>query len=504
MVDLDGVVTRTAAVHAAAWKRLFDEFLAQHAERSGAPFEPFDLDRDYRAYVDGRPRYSGVETFLKSRNIEIPYGTPEDSPDLETVCGLGNRKNEYFNRHLKENGVDVFDDAVALVRQARADGLKVAIVSSSKNCAPILEAAGLSHLFEERVDGVEVARMGLDGKPAPDMFLEAAERLGVEPARAVVLEDAVSGVEAGRRGGFGLVVGVDRGGHADELLHHGAHVVSSNLAEIVLDPHPALPSALEHLEDIAHQLRGKRPAIFLDYDGTLTPIVERPDLAVLSDTMRHTIRQLAERCTVAIVSGRDRLDVEKLVGLSSLVYAGSHGFDIAGPDGFEMQHEEGAKHGTFLRQAEHELRELLEETPGVLIEPKRYAVAIHYRLVADSDFPAVRDTVDTIASRYPKLRKTGGKKVFELRPRLDWDKGKAVLWLLEALHLDTAAVLPFYLGDDLTDEDAFAALAGRGVGIFVGQPPGGTSRASYGLADPSEVRTFLERMIHVVEGPGNA
>ncbi len=485
LVDLDGVVTRTAAVHAAAWKRLFDEFLGRHAERTAVGFEPF-----YRTYVDGRPRYAGVESFLASRGIELPYGTPEDSADRETICGLGNRKNLYFRQHLRENGVGVYD--------AREQGLRVAVVSSSKNCGPVLEAAGLAGLFEERVDGLDVAGLGLQGKPAPDMFLEAARRLGVDPTGAVVLEDAVSGVEAGRRGGFGLVVGVDRGDHAEELRRHGAHVVCSDLRELELDSSPALPSALEHLNDIAQEIRGRRPAVFLDYDGTLTPIVDRPDLAVLSAQMRDTVRHLAGRCTVAVVSGRDRQDVEALVGLESLVYAGSHGFDIAGPGGFEMHHAGSAEDRSFLHDAEEDLRNVLSGIGGVLIEPKRYALAVHYRLVRDQDYPMVRDAVETVAARYPQLRRTGGKKIFELRPRLDWDKGKAVLWLLEALGLDTPDVLPFYLGDDLTDEDAFAVLEERGIGILVSESPEAASRATYGLRDPGEVRVFLERVIAIL------
>lgn len=495
LVDLDGVVTKTAAVHAAAWKRLFDEFLERHAKRTGALFQPFDIDRDYRAYVDGRPRYEGVKSFLRSRKIELPHGTPEDGPDRETVCGLGNGKNQYFRRHLEEKGVGVYDDAVLLVRKARERGLKVAIVSSSKNCGPVLTAAGLTHLFEERVDGLEVAALGLRGKPAPDMFLEAARRLGVDPTKAVVLEDAVSGVEAGRSGGFGLVVGVDRGGHDAELRQHGADVVYSNLEELVLDAPHDLPYALEHLAEIAREIHGRRPAVFLDYDGTLTPIVDRPDLAVLSVAMRDTVRRLAARCPVAVVSGRDRRDVEALVGLDALVYAGSHGFDIAGPGGFDMQHAEGERHRSVLQDAERELRDALDGIDGILIEPKRYALAVHYRLVQSQDVMTVRHAVETVAAKHPRLRKTGGKKIFELRPRLDWDKGKAVLWLLEALGLDTPDVIPFYLGDDLTDEDAFHVLEERGIGIFVGNRQEGGSRARYGLRDPEEVRVFLERMI---------
>ncbi|KPK55394.1 MAG: hypothetical protein AMS21_13665, partial [Gemmatimonas sp. SG8_38_2] len=188
---------------------------------------------DYARYVDGKPRYDGVRSFLTSRSIQLPEGDPGDRPQVETVCGLGNRKNELYNVMLDQGGVEVFDDAVAQLRRWRDLGLKTAIVSSSKNCGPVLQASGLRELFEVRVDGVETARLGLEGKPAPDMFLEAADRLGVDPERAVVFEDAVSGVQAGRAGGFGWVIGVDRvGAREAALLEHGADTVVADLREV--------------------------------------------------------------------------------------------------------------------------------------------------------------------------------------------------------------------------------------------------------------------------------
>ncbi len=230
LFDLDGVITRTATLHAASWKRLFDEYLAEHAKRTGQPFVAFDLVGDYRRYVDGKPRYDGVQSFLASRGMAIPWGSPGDPPTSETVCGLGNRKDRYFDEALRERGVQIFPEAVSLIRDVRARGLKTAVVSSSKNCAPILKRAGILDLFDARVDGVEAERLHLPGKPAPDTFLEAARRLGVAPDQAVVVEDAISGVEAGKRGGF-RVVGVDEGGHGDVLREHGADLVVSHLGE---------------------------------------------------------------------------------------------------------------------------------------------------------------------------------------------------------------------------------------------------------------------------------
>ncbi len=231
LFDLDGVLTRTATLHAASWKRLFDEYLATRSARTGEPFVPFDLAADYRTYVDGKPRYDGVRSFLSSRGIVLPWGAPSDSPDTETVCGLGNRKDGYFEEALREKGVETFPEAVALLRHAKERGLKTAVVSSSKNCAAILRRAGILDLFDTRVDGTEAERLQLPGKPAPDTFLEAARRLHVAPERAVVFEDAISGVQAGKRGGF-TVVGVDESGHGTALRQHGADLVVSHLGEV--------------------------------------------------------------------------------------------------------------------------------------------------------------------------------------------------------------------------------------------------------------------------------
>ncbi len=504
--DLDGVVTRTARVHAASWKHLFDEYLRQHAERSEEPFRPFDVESDYRHYVDGKPRYEGVASFLESRGITLPYGDPTDPPDRETVCGLGNRKNQFFRAVLKHDGVQVFDSTVALIGRLRTFGVTTALVSSSRNARTVLDAANLTDLFDVCIDGNDAARLGLKGKPEPDLFLKAVEDLGVEPGRAIVLEDAISGVEAGRAGGFGLVVGVDRSDQTMELRNGGADLVVPDLAAVHIQTRPTacchavdtLPRILDQLDELEEQLDGRQAAVFLDYDGTLTPIVERPELAVLSEDMRTTVKHLAGLCTVGIISGRDRADVERLVGLDELVYAGSHGFDISGPSGLKVEHEEGADVATVVHHAENRLRKLLASIDGALVEPKRFAVAVHYRQVADDNVPAVEAAVDRTLDGTPELRKTYGKKVFELRPRLEWDKGKAMLWVLKALGLDGPDVLPFYLGDDTTDEDAFAVLAERGIGALVGCPARDT-KARYVLDRPADVQQFLRSLAVMVE-----
>jgi beta-phosphoglucomutase family hydrolase len=233
LFDLDGVITDTAAVHATAWKALFDEFLAERAAEQGTPFEPFDIATDYVRHVDGRRRLDGVRTFLASRRIEVPEGGPDDGPDERTVVGLGRRKDRWFNAALDRDGVTVFDDGVELVRRMRQRGKALAVVSASENATPVLRRAGLLDLFDVRVTGVEASERGLAGKPAPDTFIEAARLLGAAVGASVVFEDAISGVEAGRAGAFGLVVGVDRTGSGDALAAHGADVVVEDLRTLL-------------------------------------------------------------------------------------------------------------------------------------------------------------------------------------------------------------------------------------------------------------------------------
>jgi beta-phosphoglucomutase family hydrolase len=241
LFDLDGVLTKTASVHAAAWKKLFDGFLERRAADKGEAFVPFDIDADYRRYVDGKPRYDGVTSFLESRGIELPWGAHEDAPGGQTVHALGNLKDQYFTERLEQHGVEAYEAAIALVRTLRQQEIKTAVVSSSNNCAAVLEAAGIAQLFDARIDGIEITRLKLNGKPAPDAFLEAARRVKAEPSRAIVVEDAIAGVEAGRSGHFGCVIGVDNGGRSQALREAGADVVVTSLAQVRIAVEP--PSA---------------------------------------------------------------------------------------------------------------------------------------------------------------------------------------------------------------------------------------------------------------------
>ncbi len=511
--DMDGVVTRTAAVHAAAWKRLFDAYLAGRGVREQVVYEPFDADGDYRLYVDGKPRYDGVASFLLSRGIELPWGDPSDPPDAETVCGLGNSKNDYFRSEIEEHGVRPFETTVDLVRELQAHGFGTAIISASRNAEVVLNAAGVGDLFPVRVDGLVAEELSLPGKPDPAVFVEAARQLGATPARTAIVEDAIAGVTAGRRGAFALVIGVDRSGSdAPGLLENGADVVVRDLAEVVVaeegsqaaapsigaEQRPRAAAPTISADEVVAGLEGAL-AVFLDYDGTLTPIVNDPAAAFLPTAMRPVLERLAKVCPVAIVSGRDLADVKQLVAVEGLVYAGSHGYDIDAPMNLGGRRQVGDDYTAALDEAEKALHEELDGIPRVFIERKRFAIAIHYRNVDPGDEPRVDDGVSRVAPRFANLRRTGGKKVFELRPAMAWDKGALVRWLLEQLSAASHAPLtPLYMGDDVTDEDAFRAIADDGIGVRVGDP-GETTAARYVLEDTEAAREFLEELAAALE-----
>ncbi len=273
---------------------------------------------------------------------------------------------------------------------------------------------------------------------------------------------------------------------SDEPRHNG-----TILSEYSQNPAGLLPSALEEFSSLTRALRDSHPVVFLDYDGTLTPIVSRPEEALLAEQTRQAIRHLAAHCPVAIVSGRDLRNVRALVALDEVIYAGSHGFDIAGPAGMEMVYQKGVAYLPALDRAENMLRDSLAAIAGCQIERKKFAIAVHFRRVAEAQVPAVENQVDRILAESAGLRKTGGKMIFELRPDIDWDKGKALQWLLDRMSAGMKSRVPVYLGDDLTDEDALRQIRGWGIGIRVGEENVPTG-ASYRLKNPQEVGLFLD------------
>ncbi len=523
--DLDGIVTKTAILHSKAWKATFDQYLKQREKKDNEPFREFTHEDDYLPFVDGKPKYEGVRSFFESRQIDIPFGDPSDTPDRETICGIGNKKNGLFRQLLKEKGAEIYPTTIQFIKTLKEIGVRVGVASSSRNCEIILESVGLEKLFETRIDGVVSAQLKLKGKPEGDIFVKAAHNLGTIPAKAVVVEDAISGIQAGRNGGFGLILGVARHNNESDLLENGADIVVSDLAQISIEyiekwfhrKPLSLPSFLQNSEETINNLSenttngkdviinphynqtnketffNKKKVIFLDYDGTLTPIVERPELAVLSPEMRATIKHLSEKYTVAIVSGRMREDVEKLVGIKGIFYAGSHGFDIMGP-GFSMVQPEVEKIVPVISQVIKELSRKLGDVPGIIIEKKKFSVAVHYRLVAQQYLSLISETVNKIVQEKKELRLMSGKKVFEILPDIDWDKGKAVRWIMDALKVSWQDVCVVYIGDDVTDEYVFRTLRTRGFGILVSDEHR-ESAADFQLSSTEEVKKLFEKVI---------
>ncbi len=500
LLDLDGVVTNTATLHTKAWKRMFDSFLQQYSKKKKLPFVPLDPVHDYKEYIDGRPRYDGVRTFLKSRGIILPYGDRNDAPGVETICGLGNLKNELYHTLLHEQGAHVYDDAVEMIRKWRDAQMRTAVISASRNCREVLQSAELTDLFDAIVDGNDAELNMLKGKPESDTFVFAAKLLGVDPSQTVVVEDAVAGVQSGKNGHFLLVTGVSRDGKSRELLlQNGADIVVSKLTEmpvmggLMRRKIDEIPSALEQFNRLAEKLYADTVMVLLDYDGTLTPIVERPELAQISESTRDAVRQLARKIKVAVVSGRDLQDVKRLLEINNIYYSGSHGFEILGPDDSRMELQEARNRIGSIETAESECKAMLNGIEGVIIERKKFALAVHYRLVKENEINKVKEIVLDVARGLGDLKITYGKKVLEFRPELQWDKGKAVEWIVEQVFHSRSGAYPLFLGDDITDEDAFREVKEWGTGIIVGNH-GHPSFADFSLKNTDEVREFLLRL----------
>lgn len=498
ILDMDGVITKTASVHAKAWKRMFDEFLKQ---KEGNHFTPFDIEKDYENFIDGIPRLDGIRRFLESRDISIEEGKPGDSLDQNTIQGLGRRKNDLFLRLLDDEGVNVYEDTLKMMKIWKKRGVKLAVISSSRNCKHIMESVGLLDFFDVRVDGETLVKERLKGKPEPDIFIRASELLGIDPDKTIIIEDAIAGIKAGKKAGFALVVGKAVHGKGKALEEAGADVVVEKLTELEdkvaligkgRNPE-GLPNALEHIKEVIKRFGTKKPVLFLDYDGTLTPIVSDPNEAILSEEARKIMDELTENMIIGIISGRDREDVKAKVGLVNLIYAGSHGFDITGPDGLEKQNREGQQILPYLDKAEKNLRQKLKEIDGARIERKKYGIAVHYRNVKKEKVNEVKKTVLEEIKLQKRLRKGTGKKILELKPDLDWDKGTALTWLMDTLGLEEDDYFPLFIGDDITDEDAQKAVEKNGLGIIVGSH-GEKTYATYRLENPEEVMRFLEKL----------
>ncbi|HEY2197079.1 MAG TPA: trehalose-phosphatase, partial [Mycobacterium sp.] len=392
--------------------------------------------------------------------------------------------------------VPPFGATVDLARKLQGIGVAAAAYSSSPHCQRALKAAGIDDLFSVCIDAIAGER-ATAAKPDPTVLLEATRQLGARPQRCVVVVNSAAGVAAGRDGGFALVVGIDGTGCADDLSHHGADIVITDLTDVAVRAGDKriseLPNALASYGQLVGITSARESMLFLDYDGTLSPIVSDPAAATLVDGAAEALERVAAVCPVAILSGRDLADIRSRVGIPGIWYAGSHGFELTGPDGTHHQNEAAAAFIPLLERAAAELTNGLAGIPGVRVEHKRFAVALHYREVAPEQIGEIVSTTHKLGAR-DGLRVTSGRMLIELRPDIDWDKGTTLAWIRD--RIDPASdLLPIYIGDDLTDEDAFDAVRFDGIGIVVGHDEDGDRKtaANFALQSPDQVREFIER-----------
>jgi len=512
--DLDGVITQTAHLHFLAWKKTFDDYLKRKRK-----FREFTYD-DYLLYVDGKPRYEGVRSFLSSRGIKLSWGNFSDSPCKETICGLGNKKNIIFKKILKKEKPKVYPSTIELIKELRRKKIKVAVASSSKNCSLILNSLGIRDLFSVQVDGVVSSRLSLKGKPYPDIFLETAKRLKVAPSSSVVIEDASSGVEAARWGGFGLVVGVARKNNVEYLLESGADIAVKDLVYLDIDWiknwFRRKPFYLSQRLNLRRELKiFKRKGIFLnpnyflklsplylkkrksifffDYDGTLTPIVSSPDKAFLPQSMKRLLEKISKRFPTVIISGRPIREIKKLVGINNIIYAGVHGLEIKG-EGIHFISPSAKRLRSLISQIKNELTPSLEKIEGILIEDKKFSIAVHYRQAKDKFFPFIRREVKKVLKEKKGLRLIQGKKVLEIIINSGWNKAWAIRWIMDRLGFSLRREKVIYFGDDTTDEDAFFVLRVWGAGVLISKKPR-FSGAHFFLSAPQELEKFLNKLI---------
>ena len=389
-----------------------------------------------------------------------------------------------------------FGATADLARKLRGSGVAAAAYSSSPRCQQALKAAGIDELFDVCIDGIAGDRETAE-TPDPAVLLEATSRLGMRPQRCVVVDHSDVGVAAARDAGFALVIGIDGTAGADELARAGADVVLADLADIAVrtgDKHiSVLPNALTSYGQLIGITSARESMLFLDYDGTLSPIVSDPGAARLVEGAAEALKLVAEVCPVAILSGRDLADIRSRVDIPGVWFAGSHGFELTEPDGTQHQNEAAAFYVPVLEGAANELSRILAPIPGVRVEHKRFAVAVHYREVASEQVGEIVAATHQIGAR-DGLRVTTGRMLVELRPDLDWDKGTTLAWIRDRID-PSGSLLPIYIGDDLTDEDAFDAVEFDGIGIVVGHDEDGDRKtaAHFALQSPDQVREFLER-----------
>jgi trehalose 6-phosphate phosphatase len=497
ILDLDSIITNMATLRIKSWEKTFRRYIKENNSKS-TPFSK----RDYNMYFEGRPEFNSLLNFLGSRGILLPEGTDKDPVNANTIWSLYKLKRQIFTEILEKDNMELSANVGNALRDWRSAGLKCGVVSSGWDCRTVLEKTDFSDQFDILIDDFIMKERGLGDKLFMNYLLEVAKELESSPERCVVIVDSLKGVQAGTVGNFSLVAGVDHKNMRKVLIENGADIVVDDIKHIDLNNKELkmffiefAPSLFTNLEDFFSLFRNKRPALFLDYDGTLTPIVKNPSEAVLSEDMRSVLTNCSKMLPVAIISGRDLDDLKQLVRISNIIYGGSHGFRITGPGGLYMEHPDSDKILPGLNGIEDKLHKLFDnKIAGIKIERKRYAIAVHYRNVAEEDVPFIIREVENTIDQSSGFRKGEGKKVIEVRPDVDWHKGRAIGWLLERREFNAGEeVIPIYIGDDLTDEDVFENLPESGIGILAGFHGGKTS-ARYSLKNVYQVRLFIEML----------
>ena len=488
--DIDSILD-TAWVHQTAWKTTIDEFL-----QTGYNDQPVMTEDEYDRFFVRKPRYERIKNLLESRQITLSYGGDEDSPGQKSIGALENQKAKIFNEILLTAEVKLIDKVIRRITEWKNSGIKTAVVSLDENFRNVSCTEEIRRLFDIMIDATTAKKTGLKDKPEADLFMEAVRQLGLAPEQCAVFDSTVGGLRAASKANFGLVAGIPGDHNNRELNENGADVVIDefdafdllNDQEVQARFRQPFPRFASEYTKIGEIVQGKTPVIFLDFDGTLTPIVKHPEDAYLSDEMQEIIKACAARLKVAVVSGRDMDDLKKRVMLDNVIYAGSHGFRISGPGGLYREHEKTAEILPLLDDTEQKLEQLFSgRFKGVKIERKRYAIAVHFRNAAKEDIPGIREKVFEFVDNTAGLKTGEGKMIIELKPDIEWHKGKAVKWILEKLGMDDrSSYLPVYIGDDVTDEDAYKELADEGISIQVG--PG---------AEPSAARFRLRNIYHV-------
>ena len=496
--DMDGVVTKTASIHFRAWKMVIDELLVRINPEKNFPF----TEKEYFYYLDGIPRIDGLRNFLISREIsfeDIPGSYPTMDEYIKAICNI---KNDVFLEILTKEPVECYQDTLEFINLLLENNYAIAIISSSKNCAHVLKSAQVEHLFPVCIDGVISEEFNLPGKPHPAIFIEAAKRLNLLPHECIVVEDALSGVKAAKDGGFHVIALDRRNKLYSEFLSLEADYIIPNLSSSQKLLHHYLFHAPKHapesafnafpiILDLIHE--GYDFAIFLDYDGTLTPIAARPEQAVLSQEMQDCLTYCSQKYPTVIISGRELGNLKKHITIPTLFYSGNHGLQLEGPKNSEIFYQIGDEFKEDVQVVYEKLSLILEPIDGCLIENKIFSLSVHYRLVDEGLHDFISYKIDNIIKNHPKLARFSGKKVFEIRPNIPWNKGTASANILNQFKSKNTKLIPIYIGDDVTDEDAFKKFITNGITIKVTNEFQKT-HAHYFLNSPLEVQNFLENM----------